>query len=89
MGGCGPGRIGDRLILDGRFGKACDLHDINYGLAGLSRRIADRLFLADMREAAVGSRWHRFWAHVYYRSVRLFGWPAWRYAQWEARRAKP
>lgn len=89
MGGCGPGRIGDKLILDGRFGEACNAHDDNYATTGLTRRVSDKLFLAAMQEAAVGSRWHRFWARVYYRGVRMFGWPSWQWAQWQAKRKAP
>ena len=83
---CGPWWC-DRLIPDKPFGlkfkEACKAHDACYIERCKSRKKCDKEFLAAMLKAVKdsGKGWYWRWvAHVYYRAVRLFGWPS--YHDW-------
>jgi hypothetical protein len=73
-------------VPDWCFTASCDHHDFNYALGGLEegRERADDQFLAAMLADSTRARWHlrawyRFWARTYYRAVRRFARPYFRY----------
>ena len=88
-GGCGPGRIGDKLIPDSLLGasikEACRIHDYMYhvGATVEDKKEADRVFLNNMlRIIFAGAKFFAlrypriFMAYVFYRMVKEFGGPA-------------
>lgn len=73
--GCGPKFLYlDKIIPELCFEKACRHHDFNYDIGGTEddRKKADETFLSEM--ITLSWRSHCVWfAHIYYRAVRLFG----------------
>lgn len=85
-GGCGPGKIGDRLVPDNLLGLsilwACKIHDYMWevGCTEEDRREADRVFLNNMLRLvdSADSMWlvtviRRRMALFYYRKVANYG----------------
>jgi hypothetical protein len=88
---CGPGDLGDYLVPDSILGvsvtESCRIHDWYYrfypGGTENDRAMADRVLLNNMLRTIVANssyRWvirARCWmAHVYFKSVRKYGAPA-------------
>jgi len=79
--GCGP-KGGIIPVPEFLFHASCDHHDFNYWL-GCNRRHrkkADLQFYREMLRDAGDSKWYKFWAKIYYRAVRLFGWSRFHYS---------
>lgn len=80
---CGPWEgTWNRLIPQGPFRLACEVHDEDYtdNPASLTRREADRKMLDNMLALADG---HPLWgalALAYYLVVRVSGWRYWRWS---------
>lgn len=65
-----------RIIIPklGKYTEAAVIHDFSYQYPSSSRKKADVIFLAGMRDSGVVF-WKRY---LMYWSVRLFGWLAWK-----------
>jgi hypothetical protein len=85
-GGCGPGRLGDKLVPDKLLGlsilEACKIHDFSWamGVTHEDRCEADRVFLNNMLRLidAAQSGWlltalRRRMAFFYYKKVANYG----------------
>lgn len=73
--GCGPKFLWlDKLIPELCFTSACRHHDFNYDIGGneKDRKQADDYFLGEMITLSWSSRCV-FFAYVYHRAVRIFG----------------
>jgi len=89
--GCGPARprYADRIVKDGRFHRACDVHDKCYGTYGKSKGGCDRYFLKRMKKRCnmdhpeFGPMRSRCLASArqYHKAVAVLGGPAYRDAQ--------
>lgn len=69
--GCGPKGL-QRVIPDGPFHIACDIHDTHFNtLQGYWR--SNYTFLVNM--LACSCKWYHYpWAVLYFSAVLLFGW---------------
>lgn len=76
---CGPWEGSANRFVPQDFALACRIHDEDYtrNPADLSRREADRRFLANMLGLAEGPL-HVVMAYAFFAAVRLAGWRYWR-----------